>query len=615
CQPLALGQLESEAGLAVLEELEQQGLILVRTDGRRETVRLAHPIHGDVLRSQLPALRRRAILLRQAETVEARGARRREDATRIATWRLEATGRGDPDLLLRAAQVARFGQDFRPAARLARAALDSAPTAAAGLVLGESLYNLGEFDEAERVLAGASERADGDDEVVRIATVRRRNLMRGCRREQDAIAVGRAAAARVAGDAARDELAAGEAEVVSLAGRPAEALAILDGLHPTTPRVRVLAAIPRAQALALAGRTAEALELARRTAEDHRALGDELAISSPGTHRVTGLLALIQAGRLGQAEDRGTRWYEIAARARSPLGTIWMAVHLARCCLAQGRPGTALAWSDRAVVAIDASRMEGLRPAARAIAAAALGLVGDAAGAAAAADEVDALAPGFGLFASEVPLGRAWALVAAGEIPAARALLLAAAGEAQDRGHLPAAGWLLHDAARLGAAAEAAPRLAALVGPTDSELVAARADHAAALVAGDASRLDGCTDRFEALGASLAGAEAAAGAADEWRRAGDQRRAAAADRRARVLADRCEGARTPALAGAPGAVPLTAREREVAVLAASGATSRTIAERLYLSVRTVDNHLGRAYDKLGVTSRAELSEALRRDAP
>ena len=35
-----------------------------------------------------------------------------------------------------------------------------------------------------------------------------------------------------------------------------------------------------------------------------------------------------------------------------------------------------------------------------------------------------------------------------------------------------------------------------------------------------------------------------------------------------------------------------------------------MAERLYLSVRTVDNHLQRIYRKLGVTSRAELAATL-----
>jgi DNA-binding CsgD family transcriptional regulator len=612
CEPLGLGQLEAAAGLTVLEGLERHGLIVVQTDGRRESVRLAHPTHGDVLRARLPVLRRRSILLRQAETVEAWGARRREDATRIATWRLEATGRGDPDLLLQAARLARYGLSWRQAERLARAALASQPSAAAGLVLGESLYNLGSFDEAEEVLSAASARAVGDEEVVRIATVRRRNLMRGCRRQHDAVAVGRDALSRVVTADAQDELRAGEAEVLSLSGRPQEALAILDDLEPATPRLRVLAAIPRAQALALTGRTAEAIDVARRAAREHQALGDELAISSPGTHRVNLLFALTQAGRLGEAEARARPWFEVAAGAGAPLGVIWITVHLARCALARGLPETALGWSARACAAIDTSGLEGLRPAALAVAAAACGLRGDAAAAAARADEADAAGPGFGLLASEQPLGRAWALVAAGEIAPARSLLLAAAADAEGSGHVPAAAWLLHDAARLGAAAEAAPRLATLSGLTDSELVAARAAHAAAVVARDAPGLDGCAERFETLGALVLAAESAAAAADEWRRRRDQRRAVASDRRADDLEARCEGARPPALVRASGVVPLTDREREIAALAAAGCTSRVIAERLYLSVRTVDNHLGRVYDKLGVSSRAELAERLQR---
>jgi DNA-binding CsgD family transcriptional regulator len=55
---------------------------------------------------------------------------------------------------------------------------------------------------------------------------------------------------------------------------------------------------------------------------------------------------------------------------------------------------------------------------------------------------------------------------------------------------------------------------------------------------------------------------------------------------------------------------LTAREREVALLAANGLTSKDIAARLYLSKRTVDTHLDRIYRKLGVTGRDELDAAL-----
>jgi DNA-binding CsgD family transcriptional regulator len=59
-------------------------------------------------------------------------------------------------------------------------------------------------------------------------------------------------------------------------------------------------------------------------------------------------------------------------------------------------------------------------------------------------------------------------------------------------------------------------------------------------------------------------------------------------------------------------VALTKREREIVGLAAAGASSNAIASRLFLSVRTVNNHLQRAYIKLGVTSRSELRVALAR---
>ncbi|MGH9243589.1 MAG: response regulator transcription factor [Acidimicrobiales bacterium] len=55
---------------------------------------------------------------------------------------------------------------------------------------------------------------------------------------------------------------------------------------------------------------------------------------------------------------------------------------------------------------------------------------------------------------------------------------------------------------------------------------------------------------------------------------------------------------------------LTRRERQIVLLAADGRSSRAIAASLEISVRTVDNHLGRAYQKLGVRGRGDL-EALR----
>ena len=55
---------------------------------------------------------------------------------------------------------------------------------------------------------------------------------------------------------------------------------------------------------------------------------------------------------------------------------------------------------------------------------------------------------------------------------------------------------------------------------------------------------------------------------------------------------------------------LTRRERQIVALAISGLSDREIADRLTVSVRTVEGHLYRAYSKLGVSSREQLSSAV-----
>jgi DNA-binding CsgD family transcriptional regulator len=55
---------------------------------------------------------------------------------------------------------------------------------------------------------------------------------------------------------------------------------------------------------------------------------------------------------------------------------------------------------------------------------------------------------------------------------------------------------------------------------------------------------------------------------------------------------------------------LSRREHAVAVLASRGLSNREIAERLYVSIRTIESHLAQAFVKLGVNRRSQLPEVL-----
>ena len=59
--------------------------------------------------------------------------------------------------------------------------------------------------------------------------------------------------------------------------------------------------------------------------------------------------------------------------------------------------------------------------------------------------------------------------------------------------------------------------------------------------------------------------------------------------------------------GATGIEALSGREHEIAGLVARGLTNREIAARMFLSEKTVESHLSKAFTKLGVSSRAALA--------
>ena len=405
---------------------------------------------------------------------------------------------------------------------------------------------------------------------------------------------------------------ADEASVLTFSGHPGRALAVLERITGGDRRTRVVRAIAGAPALAMTGRTAEAVRAAEDGYADHDALGDELAIAHPAMHIVNQVFALTEAGRLAEAEQLARAGTEIVASQRVPIAQIFFAVNLGRVATLQGRVATARRYYAEAAGLAQASHFAGPRRVALSGLALAHAMLGDADAAAQALAE-RAAGPAFGFRGPEQQLADAWTAIASQRPAEAAQRLREAAEQSASTGHRTAESWLLHDLIRTSGQ-DTSARLRDLADACDSPLVSARARHGAAARAHDARELAAAAGDFAALGAMLLAAEAAAGAAEAFSRAGDRRAATAALRRSIELAAACEGAVTPGLFRAAtvdaAAAPLSSREREIAMLAAAGIASKDIAERLYLSVRTVNNHLQHAYTKLGVSSRADLAQAL-----
>lgn len=57
-----------------------------------------------------------------------------------------------------------------------------------------------------------------------------------------------------------------------------------------------------------------------------------------------------------------------------------------------------------------------------------------------------------------------------------------------------------------------------------------------------------------------------------------------------------------------GVEALTPSERRVARLAATGLTNREISQQLYVTLKTVEMHVGNALGKLGISSRRQLAQ-------
>lgn len=211
---------------------------------------------------------------------------------------------------------------------------------------------------------------------------------------------------------------------------------------------------------------------------------------------------------------------------------------------------------------------------------------------------------------AEKSLALAWVCAAEGAVSQARTILRDAAAQEAERGRL---GWetlLLQTATQCGDVTTA-PRLTELASGVDGPRAGAAAAHAAALAAGNGDALVAAAHRYEAFADRIAAADAAAQAVIAYRHAGLRGSALSASALTQRLAGRCPGIHTPALRAAVLTEPFTPRQREIISLAAMGLSNKDIADRLTMSVRSIEGHLFRAGQRVGANGREQLISLLR----
>jgi len=211
------------------------------------------------------------------------------------------------------------------------------------------------------------------------------------------------------------------------------------------------------------------------------------------------------------------------------------------------------------------------------------------------------------IFESSLARARAWIDHHRGDDAAATDLLLDTAETALALGNIAGFVNCLHDLARHGSAADAAERLDDIdAAQLEGDLYAARCAHIRALAGGDVRALGECMAAFDRLGLRHLAAEIALVAAASPSVTSNE-----AKRWLRNASER-SGAREIDFSRFRAHQSLTSREREVTALAVEGLTSREIADRLGVSRRTIESHLGSAYSKLQVDGRTGLIEHLAR---
>lgn len=613
-EPLGVALLEKLADALAVEQVEARGLVEVYVDGQRLQARLAHPLYGELRRAKMGWLHARRLRGRIVCALAATGGRRADDTLRRADLMLDSDLPPDFGLFTDAARRATELGDLALAERLARAAVAAGGGFEPRLLLGNALSWSGRGAEADIQLAALGAVACTDTERVKAAIPRAATLAWGLGRPAEAKVVLDAAVGTVSAGAAVLELAGMHSVVDSFLGRTVPAAAAAAGVlaHPQcSSGAAELATWGLAAAGGGLGRIDGLGEKVRQIdarAESFQTGRHQAAVV--GSSWVRGLLL---AGLLDQADRAAARYHQQCQDTPGP-GYAVTSVMCGQVAKSRGLVKTAARWFRQSLAAQGGADTGGWSfftllvdlPGV-------LGMAGEVIPARQAFAEMTAARnPAFAFLDPEVLLAQAWVVATEGSVSDAVALARQAAKVAASQDQPAVEVFALHTAVCFGDRT-VADRLAQLTTQVEGPFAPAAAAHAAAWAADDGAALLAASIQFEQIGTLLLAADAAAQAAAAHTRHDRRGSAHTATTRAHRLAQACEAARSPALAALAVPLPLTSREREIVTLTAKGLSNRQIAQRLVLSVRTVENHLYRAYAKLDVSDRAELAAVLHGD--
>ncbi|WP_040631804.1 LuxR C-terminal-related transcriptional regulator [Smaragdicoccus niigatensis] len=611
CEPLNIDVLCELAGEEAVDTAELHGLIRLIDDGRRIDARFSHPLIGDVIRSRTGTVSARKI---RGQLV--RSLRDRESGTpggriRLAELYLRSDQTPDTQLLVTAAKDAISLSNLESGEAIARGALERGGGLAAAELLSRALLWQGHPNQADETLAAFGSDALNELELVRWGLTRVANVFwsMGAVERADSILAQlrekvRHPSLRLVVDGVASAMRVHENK---FSQGLAEAEAVL--ADPQSPKQAIeWAAYGAGLALPVAGRGGEFEAIADRCRTEQRATDGMIRVMI----RYGEVLALTTIGELDRADAKAAEYAVFSSAGQAVAWAISKGI-AGTVALGRGHLAEVVALIEQALAAMSAEVPLPWRLPAMILLAKAYAGLGRADDSARVLAETQAHTGGhMAIHEPHLMLARAWA--AAAEDAPQRAIDIArrAAEKARNSGQLAAEADALHSAARFGDRAVAG-RLAQLAEVVDGKLVKIQARHAAAVAASDGAALDAVSREFETVGALLSAADAAAQAAARHDQTGDRQRLAESGGRATRLAALCGGAATPAIRSAAHPLPLTARELEIATLVAADLTNRQIANRLTLSVRTVEGHVYRACFKLDVADRDGLAKVIRQE--